>query len=237
VTSPRFSPKSLAFLRALKRNNDREWFKARKEQYELLLRQPMIDVIERLAGEFRTFAPDHLASTKVSLYRIYRDTRFSENKTPLKTHIAAVFPRRELGKHAGASLYLEVTPGWVWAGGGLYAPDTSQLQAVREHIAAHSHRLRAIVESRSFLRVAGPLAGEQLQRVPRGFPKDHPAAPYLKHRQFLAGHEFPAAFAFSPKFYAGIVNVFKQVAPLAAFLNEPLLQARPIRSSDHRESQ
>lgn len=223
MTSPRFSPKSLAFLRALKRNNDREWFKARKEQYELLLRDPMIEVIERLAADLRAFAPDHLASPKISLYRIYRDTRFSDNKTPLKTHIAAVFPHRELGKHAGASLYLEVTPGWVWAGGGLYAPDTSQLQAVREHIAEHARELRAIVESRPFLRVLGPMTGEQLQRVPRGFPKDHQAAHYLKHRQFLAGREFPAAFAFSPKFYSGIVNVFKQVAPLAEFLNAPLL--------------
>lgn len=223
MTSPRFSPKSLAFLRALKRNNDREWFKARKEQYELLLRDPMIGVIEQLATDLRGFAPDHLASPKISLYRIYRDTRFSDNKTPLKTHIAAVFPRRELGKHDGASLYLEITPGWVWAGGGLYAPDTSRLQAVREHIAEHSRELRAIVESRSFLRIVGPLTGDQLQRVPRGFPKDHPAADYLKHRQFLAGREFPAAFACSPTFYRGIVNVFKQVAPLAEFLNQPLL--------------
>jgi uncharacterized protein (TIGR02453 family) len=123
----------------------------------------------------------------------------------------------------GASLYLEVTPGWVWAGGGLYAPGTSQLQAVREHIAEHSRELRRIVESRSFLRVLGPMTGEQLQRVPRGFPKDHQAAQYLRHRQFLAGREFPAPFACSPKFYSGILNVFKQVAPLAEFLNQPLL--------------
>jgi uncharacterized protein (TIGR02453 family) len=222
VIQPRFSPKALAFLRALKRNNDREWFRARKDQYELLVRQPMIAVIERLATDFRTFAPDHLASPKVSLYRIYRDTRFSSNKAPLKTHIAAVFPSRDLGKNAGASLYLEVTPAWVWIGGGLYAPDSSQLQAVREHIAAHSRQLRAIVESPAFRRVLGPLSGEQLQRVPRGFPKDHQAAQYLRHRQFLAGREFPAAFASNPKFYRAIVETFKQVAPLAAFLNQPL---------------
>ena len=109
-----FSPKALSFLRALKRNNDREWFRARKDQYELLLRAPMIALIERLAGDFRTFAPDLVANPKTSLYRIYRDTRFSENKTPLKTHIAAVFPCRGLAKHQGAGLYLEVAPGWVW---------------------------------------------------------------------------------------------------------------------------
>jgi uncharacterized protein (TIGR02453 family) len=110
----------------------------------------------------------------------------------------------------------------VWVGGGLYAPETSQLQAVREHIATNFRQFRAIVESPAFKRTVGRLDGEQLQRVPRGFAKDHQAAAYLKYRQFLAGREFPAAFATSPRFYAGVVNVFRQVAPLTRFLNEPL---------------
>ena len=217
-----FSPKALAFLRALKRNNDREWFKARKDQYDRLLRGPMIALIDRLADDFRAFAPDLIASPKVSLYRIYRDTRFSPDKTPLKTHIAAVFPCRGLVKHQGAGLYLEVAPGWVWVGGGMYAPERLQLQAVREHIAGNVGRLRAIVESPSFRRAVGPLEGERLQRVPRGFPKSHRAAEYLKFRQFLAGCEFPATFATSRSFYSGVLRVFRLVAPLTTFLNEPL---------------
>ncbi len=226
MSTPRFSPKSLAFLRALKRNNDRDWFRARKEQYDTLLRAPMIEVIERLAVDFRAFAPDLVASPKSSLYRIYRDTRFSDNKAPLKTNIAAVFPWRGLGKHQGAGLYFEVAPQWVWIGGGMYAPDTSQLHAVREHIASNTKRLRAIVESPRFRRVVGAIEGETLQRVPRGFARDHEAAAFLKHRQFLAGKEFPAAFAHSPKFYAGVLKVFREVAPLIAFLNEPLTPTR-----------
>jgi uncharacterized protein (TIGR02453 family) len=218
----RFSPKALAFLRALTRNNDREWFRARKDQYEALVRGPMLELIERLADDFRSFAPDLEASPKASLYRIYRDTRFSADKRPLKTHVAAVFPCRGLHKHQGAGLYLEVSPRWVWVGGGMYAPDTSQLQAVREHIAGNHRRLRAIVESPAFRKTVGRLDGEQLQRVPRAFPKDHDAAVYLKYRQFLAGREFPAAFATSTRFYPGVLNVFRQVAPLTRFLNEPL---------------
>jgi uncharacterized protein (TIGR02453 family) len=227
----RFSPDALRFLRALKRNNDREWFKARKERYEELLRAPMIDIIERLANDFRGFAPDLVASPKTSLYRIYRDTRFSENKTPLKTHVAAVFPCRGLARHHGAGLYFEVAPGWVWVGGGMYSPDTSQLQAVREHIAANPKRLRTIVESPAFKRGAGTLEGERLQRVPRGFAKDHPAAEFLKHRQFLVGREFPATFASSPGFYPGILKVFKTIAPLVTFLNEPL-KRRPLMNDE-----
>lgn len=218
-----FDPKALAFLRALKRNNDRDWFRARKERYEQFVRGPMIELIERLAIDFQTFAPHLIASPKVSLYRVYRDTRFSEDKAPLKTHVSAIFPCRGLAKHQGAGLYLEVTPDWVWVGGGMYAPETAQLQAVREHIAARSRQLRTIVESPSFTRVVGSLHGEKLQRAPRGFPKDHDAVEYLKLRQFLAGREFPASFAVSPRFYPGVLNVFRQVAPLTRFLNEPLL--------------
>ncbi len=224
MTTPRFTPEAISFLRALKRHNDREWFKARKERYEQLLREPMIAVIERLANDFAAFAPDLIANPKTSLYRIYRDTRFSPNKAPLKTHVAAVFPCRGLGKHQGAGLYLEIAPEWVWAGGGMYAPDTSQLHAVREHIADNARRFRTIVESPAFRREVGPLGGQRLERVPRGFPRDHEAAEYLKHRQFLAGHEFPASLASSPRFYTRVLDVFRRVAPLTRFLNEPLLE-------------
>jgi uncharacterized protein (TIGR02453 family) len=219
-----FTPDGLAFLRALKRHNDREWFKPRKERYETLLREPMIALIERLAADFRRFAPELVASPKASLYRIYRDTRFSENKTPYKTHVAAVFPPRGLPKHQGAGLYFHVSPTEVWVGGGMYAPDTSQIHAVREHIAANVRRLRSIVEAPAFRRTVGPLEGERLQRVPRGFPKDHAAAEFLRYRQFLAGHEFPPAFATNPRFYDAVVNVFRHTAPLIRFLNEPLMK-------------
>jgi len=220
----RFDPKALTFLRALKRNNNREWFKARKDEYERVLRNPMVELIEQMATEFRTFAPDLVATPKASLYRIYRDTRFSDNKAPLKTHIAAIFPHRRLPKHQGAGLYVHVSVDeGVWIGGGMYAPETSQLQAVREHIADNHRRLRSIVEAPAFRRRVGALEGERLQRVPRGFAKDHPAADFLRHRQFLAGREYPLSFSTNPRFYSTVVEIFRHVAPLTAFLNEPLL--------------
>ena len=224
MTPLRFSPRALSFLRALKRNNDRDWFRARREEYDDLLRAPMLAIIDQLARDFRTFAPDIVASPKVSMYRIYRDTRFSEDKSPLKTHVAAMFPWRGLAKHEGAGLYFHVAVDGVWVGGGMYSPDTSQLQAEREHIAANIKRFRAIVESPRFKRVLGKLEGEQLQRVPRGFSKEHEAARYLRYRQFLGGKDFPAQFACSPGFYKGLVGVFREVAPLVKFLNEPLLK-------------
>jgi uncharacterized protein (TIGR02453 family) len=226
-------PATLKFLRALKRNNRREWFQPRKDQYDAEVRAPMLALIERLAVDLRDVAPDVVVDPKTALYRIYRDTRFSENKTPYKTHVAANFPTRGLPKHEGAGLYFHVSPDDVWIGGGMYAPQTSQLQAVREHIAANVNRLRAIVESPAFRRHIGELEGERLQRVPRGFPQDHPAAEFLKYRQFLAGRELPASDACSPRFYSTLLTIFREVAPLARFLNEPLKPAadtgRPLR--------
>jgi uncharacterized protein (TIGR02453 family) len=225
LASP-FSRKTLAFLRALKRNNDREWFKARKADYETHVRGPMIALLARLADDFRSFAPELVADPKVSLFRIYRDTRFSADKTPLKTNAAAHFPDRRLRK-AGAGLYLEVAPKWVWIGGGIYMPETQELVAIRAHVDAQHSKLRRIVEARSFIAAVGDLHGEQLTRVPRGFPNDHPAAHYLRFRQFLAGREYPAEFACDARFYPEVLKVFRQVAPLVRFLNAPLL-ARPV---------
>jgi len=223
MRTPRFSPKAIAFLRGLKRHNNREWFNARKAQYEELVRAPMLDVVERLAVDFQKFAPE-LAAGPRSLFRIYRDTRFSEDKSPYKTQVSAVFPNKHLPKHGGAGLYMEVAPGWVWVGGGLYAPDTPMLHKVREHIASNLRRFRSIVESAAFRRKAGTLeGGQKLQRVPRGFPSNHPAAEYLRFRMFVAGRQFPSSFATSPRFYPGIVGVFRHLAPLIRFLNEPLL--------------
>jgi uncharacterized protein (TIGR02453 family) len=220
-----FPAETLRFLRALKRNNRREWFNAHCDDYEMYVRQPMTAIVERLAVDLRAFAPELVASPKISMYRIYRDTRFSENKTPYKTHIAAVFPTRGLPRHEGAGAYFHISPDEVWIGGGMYMPQPPQLVAVREHIAAHVKQLRAIVESPGFRKHVGPLQGDKLTRVPRGFPRDHPAAEYLKFKHFIAGADLPASMATSPKFYNTLLTVFRQVTPLARFLNAPLIKS------------
>lgn len=217
-----FTPKTLSFLRSLKRNNKREWFHARKDQFELHCRGPMTGLVERLAVDMRSFAPELIADPKVSLFRQFRDTRFSDDKTPMKTHIAATFPNRTLGRMNGAGVYFEVAPGWVWIGGGLWRPDTSQLHAVREHVAANHRQLRAIVESARFKKIGG-LKGDTMTRVPRGFAKDHPAAAYLQYRQFLGFREEPAAFANGKDFYKQLVWTIETIAPLVRFLNEPII--------------
>ena len=219
-----FPAETMRFLRALKRNNRREWFEAHRGDYESYVRQPMTAIVDRLAIDLRAFAPELVASPKISMYRIYRDTRFSENKTPYKTHVAAVFPTRGLPKHEGAGCYFQIAPDGVWIGGGMYMPQAPQLFAVRQHIAAHAKQLRAIVESPGFRKHLGTLDGEKLTRVPRGFAKDHPAAEYLKFKHYVAGADFPATLATSPAFYKTLLATFRQITPLTRFLNAPLLQ-------------
>jgi uncharacterized protein (TIGR02453 family) len=223
MNSP-FTSKTLSFLRSLKRNNDREWFRARKQEYERHVRGPMIALIEALAVDFRTLAPDLVADPKLSLYRIYRDTRFSADKAPLKTHAAAHFPARGMKRGDGAGLYVEVSPEGVWAGGGIYMPSSTNLAAIRAHIASTHPRLHKLATGRAFRSAVGTLSGERLTRVPRGYARDHPAAHYLQFRQFLAGKEWEPAFATQRRFYGELCQIFSAVAPLVRFLNTALEQ-------------
>ena len=223
-----FTPKTLTFLRSLERNNDREWFKARKDDFETHVRGPMVALIEQLAIDLASTAPEIVCSPKGSLYRQYRDTRFSEDKTPLKTYIAANFPSRTLTRGEGAGLYVHVSAKEVWIGGGLYHAPMPTLRAVREHLAANLTRFRKIVESPAFKRRAGALEGEQLQRVPRGFAADHPAAEYLKMKDLVALKVFPAALATTPRFYSTLVGIFEVMAPMIQLINEPIVAQKKL---------
>jgi uncharacterized protein (TIGR02453 family) len=220
--APFFTRKTLSFLRALKRNNDREWFRSRKPEYEQHVREPMVALLAQLAEDLPRFAPELVSDPRVSLFRIYRDTRFSEDKSPLKTHIAAHFPSRGFSRNEGSGLYLEIGPSWVWIGGGLYMPSSSDLQLLREHIAGHHRTLHRIVTGSAFRQAVGTLDGERLTRVPRGYLPEHPAADYLRYKQFLAGREFEAGLATSPRFYPQVLKIFRAVAPLVRFLNTAL---------------
>ena len=225
MTSP-FSRKTLAYLRALKRNNDRNWFKLRKPQYEEHVRGPMVTLLAQLGADLPRFAPDLISDPRVSLYRIYRDTRFSHDKAPLKTHVAAHFPSKDLPRKEGAGLYLEVAPTRVWIGGGLYMPPSADVRLIRAHVAANHRALHRIVTGTSFRRAVGTLHGDRLSGTPRGYVKDHPALEYLRLKQFLAGREFEAEFATTNRFYAELLRIFRAVAPLVRFLNAPLIEHR-----------
>jgi uncharacterized protein (TIGR02453 family) len=225
-----FPKEGLQFLRSLKRNNNREWFLKHKSIYEGHVKQPMSELIDALAAQFQRFAPEMLASQKVSSYRIYRDTRFSKDKSPYKTHAAAVFPRSGLSKHEGAGFYLHIDPGELLIAGGLYMPLPEDLNSVRLYIAENPESFLEIVEGRVFSKAFGKMEGEQLSRVPRGFSAEHPAVEYLKYKQFLASRTFPADTATTPRFFKLVVETFEAMLPFIRFLNEPILRNRRVKA-------
>lgn len=221
-----FSREASEFFRGLEKNNRREWFQPRKELFETHLRAPMLDLVTVVNAELARFAPDYIVDPPKSLYRIYRDTRFSSDKTPYKTHIAAMFWRRGLNKKTGAGLYFSVSHKEVEIAGGVYMPGPEQLGAIRNRLAERYEEFRKLTGSKKLRNLMGELRGDQLSRVPKGFPSDHPAADLLRGKQWYYYVLLDPGAAASPAIVKEIATRFRAMAPLVDFLNAPLL-ARP----------
>lgn len=226
TAAPRFTPDTLRFFRALARNNRREWFHEHRARYDAHVHAPMVAIVQQLAVDFRKAAPEFVADPKISMFRPWRDTRFSADKKPLKTNVAAVFPHRALRRMQGAGLYFEVSHEQVWIGGGLYQPDAPTLHAVRTHLLAHHRTLTRLTSAAAFKKTLGTMRGDRVSRMPRGFDPVHPAAELLKHKQFLAWREEAAEFAARPDFYKQLLATFTAMAPFVAFLNVPIVETR-----------
>src|SRR3954453_21665396 len=137
---PLFSPQSLKFLRDLKKHNDRDWFQPRKALYEELVKEPMHALIQKINHELAGSAPGFVTDPKKAMLRIYRDTRFSQDKTPYKTHAAALFWRKQAGKLGGAVVYLSLSPVEFVIAGGSYMPSPPELLAIRQPLAENHAR-------------------------------------------------------------------------------------------------
>jgi uncharacterized protein (TIGR02453 family) len=218
---PGFSPDALAFLRALKRNNRRDWFQPRKEKYEALIKTPMLELVNALNTEFARFAPDYVTAPEKAVYRIYRDTRFSPDKTPYKTHIAAIFPRHTAVKREGAVFYLHFTEKELLAFGGVYGPDRDELLAYRGLLQEHYQEFEEILRQPKLRRTVGGLQGEQLSRMPKGFSTDHPAEGLLRHRQWYLEAILDIKLLTTPRLVSELARRFEGMAPLVNFLNRP----------------
>lgn len=214
-------PEAVTFLRRLKRNNRREWFQVHKDDYERFVKAPMTELILCIGEGLRRAAPEIVADPKTSLYRIYRDTRFNPDKTPYKTHAAAVFPVCGLPKNSGPGLYFHVSPEELLVGGGIYMPDPPLLRAVREEIAANPRAFVRIVEAPSFRKAFGQLEGDQLKSMPKGFSPQHPAAEYIRYKQFLFGQVLSPRIASSTRLLPAILDCFEKGMPLVRFLSKP----------------
>ncbi|MCX6145362.1 MAG: DUF2461 domain-containing protein [Ignavibacteriales bacterium] len=218
-----FPRDGIDFMKRLKRNNNRLWFERHKEEYETLVKLPMQSLIAALQPHLEVFAPEFDIHPKKSLFRIYRDVRFSKDKTPYKTHVAAHFVLRGKPKGVeGSGFYLHIEPGEVFLGGGVYMPDGDQLKKIRKAIAGQPDRFLSVLEQKQFKTTFKRLQGEKLQRVPQGYEPDHPMAEWLKHKQFFVWVEWGEARSFREKFITDVAEVFEAATPLVRFLNEAM---------------
>jgi uncharacterized protein (TIGR02453 family) len=214
---PGFPPEGIEFFAKLMRNNRREWFQPRKEIFESKLKQPMRELVEVLNRDLKKFAPEYVTDPDKAIYRIYRDTRFSKDKTPYKDHVAASFSGRGNGLGVGG-FYCAVSDKEVAVGGGVYMPEPEMLAAIRNRISEHHEELRRILRAKAVRTLLGELHGEQLTRVPKGFLPDHPAADLLRYKRFILYVELPKELATSPQLYAEIRSRFRAMAPFLKFL-------------------
>jgi uncharacterized protein (TIGR02453 family) len=215
---PGFPPEALDFFRELRNNNNRDWFQPRKALFEEQVKRPMHGLVEALNRALAGFAPEYVTDPVKAVYRIYRDTRFSPDKTPYKDHIAASFRRRGPARGEGGGFYVAVSDKEAAIGGGVYAPEPEMLLAVRQHIGARHEEMRSILRAAAVRRLLGEVQGEKLTRVPKGFAADHPAADLLRFKSFVLYVTLPPELAATPQFYDEILKRFRAMTPFLQFL-------------------
>lgn len=212
-----FGPELFGFLAELREHNDRDWFAANKERYEAHVLEPALAFIEDFGYRLQSISPHFRADprrTGGSLFRIYRDTRFSKDKSPYKTNTGMYF-RHERGKDAQApGYYLHLAPGEVFGGGGIWHPDAQALTAIRQAIVDDPERWRRATRLGEGLE----LRGDSLKRVPSGFDKDHPLADDLKRKDYFAWVKLSQEAVTAPGFLDDYTRVCESAAPLMRFL-------------------
>lgn len=215
-SSDHFSPTMFQFLRELGRNNNREWFMENKERYERVVREPCLRFITDVGARLPTISRHIVADSRPnggSLSRIYRDMRFSKDKSPYKTHVAIHFwHRRASEEKPSPGFYLHLDSGSSMAASGLWQPDAATLKKVRAAILGQPKAWEAV------LRTKPQFEGEGLQRPPPGFPRDHPFIEDLKRKDFVATVPFTDAQVTSQGFLDTYLYSCRSMAPLDAFL-------------------
>lgn len=222
---PGFPADLFAFLKELADNNNRAWFNEHKDRYRTSVVEPVTGFIAAIAPGLREISPHFIANPKAhggSMFRIYRDARFSRDKSPYKTHAACQF-RHTAGRDAHApGFYLHLEPDNVFIGGGAWTPPAAQLQKMRAAIADNPTHWRNASRRQEFLDYYGDLIGESLQRAPRGYAPDHADITDLKRKSYFAQRHIESALALTPAFIEETLHGFRVLSPMMDFLTYAL---------------
>ncbi len=225
-----FTANTLRFLTALKRNNRREWFEAHRDDYEQHVKAPTLELVEQLDVRLALFCPEIVGDRKRSMFRIYRDIRFSHDKSPYKTNAACWLYHRDgsrgVGREAtggGAGFYFQIAPGDSFSGGGMWMPPKPALTSIRDRLAEDQRPFERCVTSRTVQRRLGGLDEDaMLKRVPRGYPPDHPAARWLRYQSFTLGRMITDRQATSRNLVDELEQDFRAMVPLVRWINGSL---------------
>ncbi|MFT3788303.1 MAG: DUF2461 domain-containing protein [Tepidisphaeraceae bacterium] len=223
---PGFPKQALTFLRQLKAHNDRDWFNAHKDQFKTHLHEPMLALIERLREKMLSFAAEHTFEPKRAIYRIYRDTRFSKDKTPYKDHYGAQFQHPKVTKNLGAGYYFHISPTEVAIGGGFYMPGPDELLALRLAMVRDEKRFRALLADKKVGMLCGSIQGESAARVPKML-ESAPANCHdlVKRKQAYFYVELDPKVATTPTLEKELVSRFEKMAPLIDWANDAIIAA------------
>jgi uncharacterized protein (TIGR02453 family) len=217
---PGFDKAGFKFLKELKENNVREWFTPeRKELYQNTLLEPMRLLLGELAMRFREEKLSYSPNPKGGIFRIYRDTRFSKDKTPFKTHVGAMVPYANEAKE-GVGNYIHIDPGHCFYGGGAYFIESPGLRRLRTTISEDPDRLRRILKKLE--KEFGGLQGEKLKRPPAGFDKEDPALDLLLYTQMWMSKQFPDKLATSRELVDWIVIRTRELNDFNTYLYEAI---------------
>lgn len=220
-----FTPSLFRFLEELEENNTREWFQANRERYRAEVQEPMLRFIADFAEPLATISRHFVADPRPvggSMFRIYRDVRFSRDKSPYKTVASAHFRHRDARANVHVpGFYLHLEPGNVFSGSGIWHPDGATLAALRGAIVAHPKKWSAAVTSHGFLAL-NRLGGDTLSRPPRGYPPDHPLVEDLKRKDFVAFAPLTEADACADGFLETFAATCRSAAEFVAFLTRAL---------------
>lgn len=213
---------TLQFLRNLEKNNNRDWFNENKTLYQEA-QQDVISFVEKLIEEMADFDEEMgKLEAKKSVFRIYRDTRFSKDKTPYKTNFGAGLGMGKGNKISG--YYLHIEPGKSFLAGGVYKPGPSVLKTLRQEISAFGDDFKAILEQDEFRNYFRGLSVEdKLKKVPQGFEKDDKMAEYLKLKHFIVTHPVSDEQLLSENAVKEFTEIFKAMKPLNDFLQTPFI--------------
>lgn len=216
----RFYPETIRFLELLAANNNREWFNEHKSRYEEDVLDVALRFIQSMQHPLQEIAPHFVAlPTRIggSLMRVYRDTRFSKNKTPYKTNIGIQFRHEQARDVHSPGYYVHIAPEQVFVGVGMWRPDSEPLRRIRERIAARPAEWKRAMDDRRFKRQF-ELGGESLVRPPRGFDKEHECIDDIRRKSFIAVREFASKDCLKPQFQRTVESSFKTAEPFMRFL-------------------